>query len=86
MANITPRKYLDIYTTTLSVDAICGDGTGRTKVNNASTLLTTWPIITVLVSESEIERKHLREPRPRLKTVASCLEDSPTHSLVEGMK
>ncbi|CAI8022725.1 Neurofibromin [Geodia barretti] len=36
--------------------------------------------ITVLFPESEIVRKHLREPRPRLKTLASSLEDSPTHS------
>ena len=36
--------------------------------------------ITVLFPESEIVRKHLREPRPRLKTLAYSLEDSPTHS------
>ena len=36
--------------------------------------------ITVLFPESEIVRKHLREPRPRLKTLTSSLEDSPTHS------
>ena len=34
----------------------------------------------MLFPESEIVRKHLREPRPRLKTLASSLEESPTHT------
>ena len=49
---------------------------GRIEVNQNN-----LAYITVLFPESEIVRKHLREPRPRLKTLASSLsEDSPTHS------
>jgi neurofibromin 1 len=50
---------------------------GRIEVNKDN-----LAYITVLFPESEIVRKHLREPRPRLKTLASSLsaEDSPTHS------
>ena len=54
--------------------APCGSGRIEVNQNNLA-------YITVLFPESEIVRAHLREPRPRLKTlVSSWSEDSPTHS------